>query len=135
AEPASTRPILSPPVSCPACGGNGVRDRGRLPSLAQSGFGGCKVPLRLEAGHLFSCPDCDLRFRYPYLDQSALTRLYEELPDTVWAESEPKSAWRRLAPLLEHYAANDKVLDVGCFRGDFLAWLPDTWRKFGVEPT
>ena len=56
----------------------GVRDGGPLPSLSGAGFGGRKAAVRLEAGHLFWCTACDLRFRYPYLDQAALNRLYAD---------------------------------------------------------
>jgi SAM-dependent methyltransferase len=90
--------------------------------------------LTLEAGHLYWCPRCDLRFRHPYPDQSALTALYEDLPETVWAFERERGVWRELLPLTEKYRGNRTILDVGCFRGDFLNWLPGPWRKLGIEP-
>jgi SAM-dependent methyltransferase len=122
------------PAACPACGNPEVRDRGRLPALVHQAFGGRKTDVPLGAGRLYRCPRCDLRFRHPYVSQDVLTRLYEDLPDTVWATDGPRATWQALLPLLERYAANDTILDVGCFRGDFLACLPDRWRKLGIEP-
>jgi hypothetical protein len=26
------------------------------------------------------------------------------------------------------------IVDIGCFSGDFLHWLPDSWVKWGIEP-
>jgi SAM-dependent methyltransferase len=104
-----------------------------LPALEQQ-FGGRPSGVRLDAGRLYWCLRCDLRFRYPYVHQDILTRLYEELPDSVWATDGSRAPWRVLYPLLERHVANRTILDVGCFRGDFLAGLSGEWRKLGVEP-
>jgi SAM-dependent methyltransferase len=105
-----------------------------LPPLPRSTFGGVETAQQLDPGHLFWCPRCDLRFRHPYPDQPALTALYENLPATVWAFDNERDVWGRLLPLLRAYRVNDTILDVGCFRGDFLHWLPGGWRKLGIEP-
>jgi hypothetical protein len=26
------------------------------------------------------------------------------------------------------------IVDIGCFAGDFLHWLPEGWEKWGIEP-
>lgn len=122
---------LSP--ACPACDWKQPRDLGPLPRLPPT-FGGKRLTSDLPLGHLFWCPRCDLRFRYPYLGPAELAELYENLPATVWEHSEERSVWRPLKAMLDSAEVHETILDVGCFNGDFLAWLPGTWKKFGIEP-
>ena len=119
---------------CPSCGGVGVIDVGALPALRPRTFGGNDAEVLLEAGHLFHCLGCDLYFRHPYVSQSTLNGLYEKLPSTVWKATEPGPWWPEISGLMDRYSSNRRVLDVGCFRGDFLHWLPEHWQKMGIEP-
>jgi hypothetical protein len=119
---------------CKCCAGNRVADCGPLPPLKAQTFGGVKASEHLEAGHLWHCGECDLYFRYPYAPQAVLTKLYEDLPPSIWDASEPRRVWNQILPYGERYAHNKIILDVGCFAGDFLAWWPQGWRKLGIEP-
>ena len=127
-----SEPLCS--VMCPVCTSSVVQDRGALPQFCPYVFGGNKVGLLLEAGHLLHCFNCDLYFRHPYVTQSTLTALYEGLPPTVWQSHEARSYWPLVLELMQRYSPNRVVMDVGCFAGDFLNWLPSGWHKFGVEP-
>ena len=119
---------------CPACGHPSLDDLGALPPLRSGTFGGQPTHAAFEAGHLMRCRTCDLQFRNPSLPESELTKLYEDLPDTVWHSTEPRPYWPLALRLLERHAVNPSVLDVGCFCGDLLHWLPAKWSKSGIEP-
>lgn len=119
---------------CPSCAYSPLTDRGALPPFESNTFGGHPTDAPLEAGHLLSCVNCGFYFRHPQVSQEVLTRLYRKLPPTVWESDEPRPHWPRTLELMERYSPNRVVLDVGCFSGDFLSWLPDGWRKMGVEP-
>jgi SAM-dependent methyltransferase len=92
------------------------------------------LALPLESGHLLHCRDCDLSFRFPSIAQEELNTLYSALPPSVWQTVEPRSHWQAVLSLMEAHSPNRLVLDVGCFCGDFLGWLPQDWRKLGIEP-
>lgn len=84
-------------------------------------------------GQLVECAQCRLRFRSPIPSPAALLRQYEALESgELWAHGE-RRVWRDIRTLLDR-APNRRVLDVGCFRGDFLDWLGPTWERFGLEP-
>lgn len=119
--------------ACPSCGQAQVVNLGPLPDLPGT-FGGQAVRLSLTAGSLFHCRDCDLRYRHPYQSQDVLTGLYETLPPTVWRTDKAKPHWRVACQVMTARSPNQSVLDVGCFTGDFLAWLPSSWDKLGIEP-
>src|SRR5712691_5498037 len=120
--------------ACPACENRVLESRGSLPELRPEIFGGTSVGVRLDAGNLVHCPVCGLFFRAPYVTQAALTDLYANLPPTVWESKEPRPVWPLILELMLRYSVNRSVMDVGCYSGDFLAWLPPVWRKIGVEP-
>src|SRR5262245_18327868 len=119
-------------VACRSCGGLKQRCVGPLPALPQT-FGGQSLGQGLEAESMFCCEDCDLRYRHPCASQRMLTGLYETLPPTVWEAARPKPHWATVLKLMAA-TPNHAVLDVGCFNGDFLHWLPGEWRKLGIEP-
>jgi SAM-dependent methyltransferase len=135
-EPDSERParVMTTGPPCPSCHASATIDRGPLPAFGTDTFGGQPIATRLAPGQLHECATCGLLFRSPYLDQQTLTSMYRDLPVTVWAATEPRPYWPRVAELMEANSPSASVLDVGCFSGDFLAWLPERWHKFGVEP-
>jgi SAM-dependent methyltransferase len=134
AHMAVTKSRFSSATGCPACRGLTVHNEGALPRLAPNIFGGRRVNAVLKPGCLLHCIECDLRFRFPYVSQATLNKLYEKLPSTVWECTEPRSYWPQILKLMARYSPNQTVLDVGCFRGDFLTWLPPHWEKMGIEP-
>ena len=123
-------------AECPACRQTGVADCGSLPPLKPGIFAGRPAVIRMSAGHLMHCSYCDLRFRYPSPSQEELTALYSSLPTSVWQAPEPRPYWPRVLEVMENLTpkVNRTVLDVGCFDGEFLCWLPPGWQKLGIEP-
>ncbi|MDB6139802.1 MAG: hypothetical protein JWO94_2874 [Verrucomicrobiaceae bacterium] len=122
------------PVICPACFSPSVDNEGALPQFPPNVFGGERSALAIDPGSMMHCRKCGLSFRYPAPSEEVLTSLYENLPDTVWEGYQARPYWPLALTLLEKYASNRDVLDVGCFAGDLLNWLPAAWRKHGVEP-
>jgi len=122
-------------ATCPACQSSTTDCVGPLPPFSAGLFGGMKLNVAITPGELMHCKRCDLQFRHPTLSDEALTQLYQDLPATVWHSDEARPYWPQAKMLLEKFAVNPHVLDVGCFTGDFMAWLPSSWKKSGIEPT
>jgi SAM-dependent methyltransferase len=125
--------LLADAPRCHCCG-SGVVDLGPLPALDPHRFSGRASHANLQAGRMWRCRRCDLRFRYPYLSQSELTELYKDLPPTIWESSGTRRVWREILADCERRRIRKSIVDVGCFNGDFLAWLPPEWEKRGIEP-
>ncbi len=121
-------------MPCPACQQTNIDNQGRLPAFPTHVFGGRQTGTVIDPGEFMHCRTCDLFFRHPALPEEVLTSLYEDLPSTIWDSSHQRPYWPQALRLLEKHAANRDVLDVGCFAGDLLCWLPSEWRKHGVEP-
>lgn len=58
---------------------------------------------------------------------------YRAMPADRWDYCEP-DRWAWIRKWILERSPNKRVLDVGCFRADFLDTLPDGFAKFGVEP-
>jgi len=83
-------------------------------------------------GCLYSCDDCGIMFRHPYLSQAQLEQYYKSLRSDLW-EYKERVEFELVKQEIEMAFSSGKVLDVGCFRGDFLATLSDGFQKFGTE--
>ena len=119
---------MSSCVPCPACDDGITIDVVEL--IDSEGICDPTGPSRL-----FHCKRCRLYFRYPPKDPLALLRLYQEQPGDRWAYAASRPDFALAMRLLDRLSAGQKVLDVGCFRGDLLVALPDTLQKFGIEPS
>ncbi|MDT7604807.1 MAG: hypothetical protein QOF61_2804, partial [Acidobacteriota bacterium] len=118
-------------VTCPACDSPSAEALGVLPVFTpdQSGL--------LDGGQsrLYRCRVCELRFRDPVPTVEQLKNYYGTLASEDWWQyAEEREVWRYVRTELEPAPART-VLDVGCFRGDLLAFLGDDWKSFGVEPS
>lgn len=114
--------------ACPACGERRPHSLGAVASRsADHGF--------TDGGDLFECSNCALLFLDKPARANDASGMYEELPANLL----PESVGRRDFDLaLEATNAGTRpltVLDVGCFRGDFLQRLPNSVTKFGIEPS
>lgn len=123
---------LDPSRSCPACGGRHHRSLGACP-LAAWGQSPEVLELNALAGPLFRCQTCDLLFRDPMPDTAALTRAYRSIPVGSWSYEQP-AHWSLSRDAINRLAPNREVLDVGCFRGDFLEYLGPGFSRYGIEP-
>jgi len=96
-------------------------------------FAGKRLSFVIPGGYLYRCPVCHLHFRYPRLTQSDLNELYKNTNSATW---QYKDSIRRDWILAENWlkrCGGDKILDVGCWDGNFLANLIGQWEKFGIE--
>jgi SAM-dependent methyltransferase len=118
---------------CPACSSTSLKNEGPLPRLTDYAFAGA-AKVDFEPGHLFRCRKCTLYFRYPSPSTAQLIAVYAHAPVTEW-EYENRREWDTIASWLEEYSPNRRILEVGCFRGDFLHWLGDRWDRVGIEPS
>ena len=118
-------------VRCLACQGGSVIQKAKLPGWDAVGHGLEDVP----SGHLYRCRDCQLQFRWPIISAAQLVGFYKALGEEVlWKSDEPRVIWSSIADQIQA-VPKKSVLDVGCFRGDLLDWLGNSWERFAVEPS
>lgn len=119
-------------VNCIACGSAGVEPLGPLPLYISDAPGMSELE-EAPTGVLYRCPDCALRFQMPLPAPEWLTDFYSNLPsEALWDYGEEREVWKEIAGALAT-CPERSVLDVGCFRGDFLAYMGPGWRRCGVE--
>ncbi len=82
-----------------------------------------------------SCRTCASLFRHPILPQTAYERLYASGAPMQWSDNVARADFRVVAGFIARSSDALRILDVGCGTGEFLASLPASLRKFGVEPS
>ena len=113
---------------CPVCGERRPRALGAVASRSSDhGFS--------DGGELFECPNCFLLFLDKPARANDASEMYEELPANLLPESAGRRDFDLALEVTQAGARPLTVLDVGCFRGDFLQRLPDSVTKFGIEPS
>jgi len=118
--------IITPP--CPLCKSAQVRLLGRLEPKG----GLITLP---DPGCLYDCRNCGLLFRFPYLDSESLMQAYENIDSSLWEYGDMRPDVRLTLDTFGKYCKSGKVMDVGCFRGDFLQLLPCDCHRYGIEPS
>jgi SAM-dependent methyltransferase len=112
--------------ACPVCGDSGVLDLG--PISVQTGV------IRLaNPGRIYQCDLCGMLFRRPYLSSAILIETYGTFSVDCWRYPQ-RTDFDLAAQIIRSVWSAGRVLDVGCYRGDFLATLPDGYQKYGIEP-
>lgn len=91
------------------------------------------IELRQKSGELFQCENCKLVFRSPIPSPEELIAAYKDFPSESWDYVAPPR-WDWLRKCITELAPNHRVLDVGCFRADFLATITDKYECYGIEP-
>lgn len=116
-------------MNCPDCGAAPYRFSALRPSLP--GFG--SVDVSVGPYRLATCRDCGLTWKIAtFLENPrALNALYSAVPDDHWSGQHRRDY--RLAYQVLGTEEPTSVLDVGCFRGDFLAGLPFDADLLGTE--
>ncbi len=84
---------------------------------------------------LFKCGRCALLFLDHRITRSALIDAYAELPADAWADIPRRRDFDLARAEIMRRCQRGDVLDVGCFRGDFLRSLPPEFERFGIEPS
>jgi 2-polyprenyl-3-methyl-5-hydroxy-6-metoxy-1,4-benzoquinol methylase len=130
-------PRVHEPNPIPVCRGCGCKSCLRLGDLPDSReFAGIALPEAIPGGALFRCTACALVFRFPILATGQYNQLYAQASTTVWSAA---SGTLRMdqnlvkSYLQERWPQGARVLDIGCYTGDFLSALPARYQKFGVE--
>ncbi len=112
-------------IECRACG-VAAKCLGRLVKID----GVFDLP---DPGCLYHCHKCGLYFRYPYLSPSDLKALYSNLEVGFWAGDDDRQDFKIARDAITERVDAGKVLDIGCFRGEFLVSLGERYEKYGVE--
>lgn len=114
--------------ACPSCGEPRPHALGTVAARnADHGFA--------DGGELFECPTCALLFLEKPARADDLDWKYEELPANLLPETTGRCDFDLALEVTDAGARELTVLDVGCFRGDFLHRLPAGVKKFGIEPS
>ena len=121
----------------PVCRGCGSQRSERLGDLPDSHrFAGLELSNSIPGGALFRCPDCHLVFRSPILTPDEYNRLYAQGSTSLWIND--GETLRDDQQLVKSYIEEQrpqgaKVLDIGCYTGEFLSSLAFKYEKCGVE--
>lgn len=122
-------------IWCVACGKSAQATEflGKIPDTNM--FAGNILSEVLDGGGLYHCPTCSLFFRYPRLDKQELDRLYQAGSESNWQASQgEREDWTiTLKWIKDRFPNGAKILDVGCFDGNFLSQLPSNCQLFGIE--
>lgn len=119
-------------IICPSCSSNKIKYIGVLP--ASNRFAGKSHSEILSGGGLYSCKQCRLRFRYPRLTKDELDRLYRSGVDNNWSSGEKtRRDWEIVSTIIRKNKSTGRVLDVGCFDGEFLLSLGENYDLSGIE--
>jgi SAM-dependent methyltransferase len=122
-----TSPVAAPKAACPSCGSDTIRSLGTPRVIASQG-------LDSRPSAVCRCATCDLLFFVPVTPKASLLDHYEALAEDRWrGERRPDWALVREAILARIWSG--RVLDVGCWSGEFLASLPSGLEKYGIEPS
>jgi 2-polyprenyl-3-methyl-5-hydroxy-6-metoxy-1,4-benzoquinol methylase len=117
---------------CPSCGSAALRDRGKIPDAHR--FAGIRLNHALPGGHLYHCIGCHLHFRHPRLGQEEMDHWYRQAQPEEWSAPLSLRTDCGIATRWIHGAMSaGKVLDIGCFRGDFLISLGPSYDSYGIE--
>lgn len=94
-------------------------------------FAGRRLAAPLPGGELLRCRRCDLRWRWPQRDDYAA--LYDNDCVDSWQLGPLRVDQRLVLEALAALPGGGRLLDFGCYRGEFLARAPDRFERFGVE--
>lgn len=124
---------VSSPV-CRSCMSEKCAALGNLPERTE--FAGLALPKAIPGGSLYRCQDCGLVFRAPIMTTAEYGQLYAQASANVWVTK--SGALRTDQSLVKAYIEGHlpdgaRVLDIGCYTGEFLSSLPAKYKKFGIE--
>ncbi|MEA3489018.1 MAG: class I SAM-dependent methyltransferase [Candidatus Omnitrophota bacterium] len=89
-------------------------------------------------GQLLRCPECHLGMRCPAPSDGELKNInnFSDLEKYNYGCTGHNAQQMARKLLIKQFSpdADISVLDIGCFKGDFLASLPGKWKRFGIEP-
>jgi 2-polyprenyl-3-methyl-5-hydroxy-6-metoxy-1,4-benzoquinol methylase len=118
-------------IYCPACKTTEIKLLGSIPPAEI--FAGRQLPMTMEGGQLYECTSCHLQFRFPIPDQSMISQLYQNADVMHWEYKEAARPDWELAIEWLAKLPGGKILDVGCWNGNFLSRVHPAWEKYGIE--
>ncbi len=119
-------------VECPSCKSNSLIVRGEIPEIAH--FAGISLTRPLCRTLLIKCESCSLEFKFPRLKKEDLDGLYRRINIDAWQYSlATRPDWDMAVALIRNHCSTGLILDVGCFDGQFLDYLPNYYQKYGIE--
>ncbi|RKX93374.1 MAG: hypothetical protein DRP84_08570 [Spirochaetes bacterium] len=114
-------------LRCPSCKSDKIVCLGQIPV-------GRFLSQFLSGGNLYCCKSCHLYFRWPHLSQKQLNILYGKENINNWqAKLGQRKDWQIAVDWLNTKLIKGKILDIGCFNGEFLNYLGDKWQRYGIE--
>jgi SAM-dependent methyltransferase len=121
------------PSMCRLCGATRIVRLGVIPDSDY--FAGKVLPHALVGGNLWRCAACESMFRHPVLAPSDYLNLYADGVAEAWSAGHGRRDLEIVRRLIAQHSVSGCVLDVGCGSGGFLATLPASLKKYGVEPS
>jgi SAM-dependent methyltransferase len=122
---------------CPLCSNLRCVDRGPILHPDAPMVAGVPIYLTGLTFRLLRCDSCHFQFKYPALPPDMVRDCYIKSKDDHWGAPDigVGREFGVISKLLERYAPNRTILDIGCNNGAFLMTLGNQWRRFGVEPS
>jgi SAM-dependent methyltransferase len=121
------------PSVCRLCGADQIVRLGVIPDSDY--FAGKVLAHALDGGSLWRCTSCQSMFRHPVLTPAAYLNLYADGVAEAWSAGRGRQDLEIVRRLIAQQSVLGCVLDVGCGSGGFLATLPASLKKCGVEPS
>jgi 2-polyprenyl-3-methyl-5-hydroxy-6-metoxy-1,4-benzoquinol methylase len=123
---------LATQVKCPDCRQSATL-LGAIPDTNR--FAGQHLESSLPGGFLWRCNKCKLGFRHPQISKEQLDLLYEHGNDWNWSAPPTKRNDWNIAQgwVSEFIKPGSKVLDVGCYDGEFLTPFLAQHDCYGIE--
>ncbi len=118
---------------CRLCGAAQTVRMGAIPGSDY--FAGKVLANVLDGGSLWRCTSCQSMFRHPVLTPAAYLNLYADGTPEAWSADRDRLDLQIIRGLIAQHSVTGCVLDVGCGSGGFLATLPASVKKCGVEPS
>ncbi len=117
---------------CPSCSSDKIVCIGKIPF--SNYFAGRIFDQAYPGGSLYRCNTCQLAFRWPRLPKEDLNLYYREGYVNNWQyKPEDRRDWQIAVGWLKKLVGKGRILDVGCFDGNFLSYLGEPWEKYGIE--
>ncbi len=120
-------------INCLSCKSDKIELIGKIPSTDV--FGGKLLSSSLDGRYLYSCKACNYWFRFPRIPKDEMDDLYRAATETHWTptEEEVRVDWKIASRWINSYGSKKKVLDVGCFSGEFLKGIGNDATLYGIE--
>jgi 2-polyprenyl-3-methyl-5-hydroxy-6-metoxy-1,4-benzoquinol methylase len=118
---------------CHSCGSRHISFVGEIPPV--NCFGGRASTAVFSGDGLYACNDCHLYFRHPGISSDQYMTYNDRSLEDYWDyDAEQRTDWRIAnAFIKDHVPEHGRILDVGCWKGAFLAGLPGAYARFGIE--